>query len=579
VRLVRRVVGSAPVGRGLVAGAGAGLVVALGTAGASAAPGNPNGVVFGNELPGHQAGVLDPGRSAHHITEHTGCHTGRVAAPAGTAGRTLPARLPAGYVQELGNHRDRPALSGRLRIRCLVVDPAQPEFGQPVAFTARLAGRPPRSWAWTVTRLADHMTVATSTARTFRYVPDALGGYEASLTITGAGSSDRRSVRFAVTRHRRLDCGSAVTEYTTLTADVVCSDQQRRHSVAAITIPVGGVLLDLGGHTVYGGIVASNGYPAQIDDVTVREGAADRLNVQYPGSAYLADLRLHDLRVEHSRPVEVAGVRIDGLGEPATGVSLLQSDVDMHDSRIKRSAVHAGESRLTLGHDHLADSTVSMSSGRVAAAVTIQTSHLRRSGIIVGGSTYTTASILNNVFDGGDVAVDVPIAPSGTVDIEGNVIRGARLGIRIDPARIHSEVTVAGNLIRDSAAAGILVQGGIGSTSITLTRNTLRVNGFRPSGLTDSAGRSVNDGIHVDAPVGALIHLAGNHTRSNADYGIQAVPGSVLDDGGNTSTGDPNGCLGVLCGWRRTASPGNRPVLRRDGTSYDRAGSEQNNAA
>jgi hypothetical protein len=77
--------------------------------------------------------------------------------------------------------------------------------------------------------------------------------------------------------------------------------------------------------------------------------------------------------------------------------------------------------------------------------------------------------------------------------------------------------------------------------------NEFTGNGFHPAGITDRNGRPVADGLHVSAAAGSAIFIADNHTRRNASYGIFAEPGTVFDGGSNTSAGDPNGCLGVVC--------------------------------
>jgi hypothetical protein len=63
----------------------------------------------------------------------------------------------------------------------------------------------------------------------------------------------------------------------------------------------------------------------------------------------------------------------------------------------------------------------------------------------------------------------------------------------------------------------------------------------------DINGSLVNDGLHITAPPNTDIAVADNQTSNNADYGIEAVPGTVIDGGGNVSSNDPSGCLGVTC--------------------------------
>jgi hypothetical protein len=78
---------------------------------------------------------------------------------------------------------------------------------------------------------------------------------------------------------------------------------------------------------------------------------------------------------------------------------------------------------------------------------------------------------------------------------------------------------------------------------MVVSGNTFANNGHRPGGRTDLLGNPLDDGLHITS--GGGITVAGNRTSGNADYGIEA-PGAI-DGGGNTSTGDPSGCLGVTC--------------------------------
>jgi hypothetical protein len=110
-------------------------------------------------------------------------------------------------------------------------------------------------------------------------------------------------------------------------------------------------------------------------------------------------------------------------------------------------------------------------------------------------------------------------------------------------------LTISRNTFTDNAVAGILLEAtsqysGYGTR---IEGNTLKSNGKRSGGRVDGAGRPIDDGIHVNVPAGSPVEITGNATRRNADYGIEAVPGSVTDGGGNTSSGNPSGCLGVTC--------------------------------
>src|SRR5207248_1831724 len=110
-------------------------------------------------------------------------------------------------------------------------------------------------------------------------------------------------------------------------------------------------------------------------------------------------------------------------------------------------------------------------------------------------------------------------------------------------------LSISNNTFSDNAVAGILLDAGgtVDQTLVTVAGNTFTSNGKRSGNTVDSAGHRVNDGLHVTVPLGSRVEIRDNVTRDNANYGIEAVPGSVVDGGGNRSTGDPAGCLGVRC--------------------------------
>jgi hypothetical protein len=107
---------------------------------------------------------------------------------------------------------------------------------------------------------------------------------------------------------------------------------------------------------------------------------------------------------------------------------------------------------------------------------------------------------------------------------------------------------ITGNTFTGNGAAGLLLdlasqreaQGGV------ISGNKFNSNGHSNGELTDSSGHPVDNGLHINLPPsGATVTVAGNHALGNAGYGIYAVPGSVVDGGGNTSS--PLRCVGVSC--------------------------------
>jgi hypothetical protein len=275
---------------------------------------------------------------------------------------------------------------------------------------------------------------------------------------------------------------------------------------------------------------------------------AVRIHGAYP--AGIANLALNGLGIDRSE-VTASAVTIDG-SRAAGGVRIDSASTEIRRSRISRAAVQVSVGRVSLIRNTLRDAPVVLSSlGSRVLDATVSDNHLLRSGITASANV----AVQRNVIVDADIGVDIqPLAgtyPVSTATVTDNTITGGRVGIRLTTYWYVSS-TVSGNTVRGAGAAGILVQGqsgpDLGGLNLTqLTGNTLDSNGYRPAGLIDRAGRAVNDGLHVDTAVDTPLRLAGNHATRDADYGIEAAPGSVQDGGGNTTTADPAGCLGVNC--------------------------------
>jgi hypothetical protein len=157
----------------------------------------------------------------------------------------------------------------------------------------------------------------------------------------------------------------------------------------------------------------------------------------------------------------------------------------------------------------------------------------------------------NNRFtgDGSGLTVYDTIAKTSTV--KGNVFDSAKVGLEIyttDFERIN-DVSISRNVFVNNAAAGILLEGGKfpNSRSVAISDNVFASNGKASNGSVDTHGAAIDDGLHVDVPSASLVTIGANFTLNNADHGIEARPGTVIDGGGNVSVGDPAGCLGVVC--------------------------------
>ncbi|MFC6016031.1 nitrous oxide reductase family maturation protein NosD [Plantactinospora solaniradicis] len=137
--------------------------------------------------------------------------------------------------------------------------------------------------------------------------------------------------------------------------------------------------------------------------------------------------------------------------------------------------------------------------------------------------------------------------------VEGNTFDGNRYGVRAD---VHVLGELDGLLVRNNRftandQAGMFLEAdiiGTGPARVTISDNRFTRNGYASTDL-DSAYRWIDDGLHTNVPVGSAVVVARNLTSHNAEFGIEGSPvGSVRDGGGNVSTGDPAGCIGVTCG-------------------------------
>ncbi len=141
----------------------------------------------------------------------------------------------------------------------------------------------------------------------------------------------------------------------------------------------------------------------------------------------------------------------------------------------------------------------------------------------------------------------------GSIQITGNTFRGSRIGVHVRPTSLGQVggTTVTGNRFSRNGAAGMFLEARdlLPGATVTIARNVFDRNGRSSGGLTDSAGRAVDDGLHVDVPAGATIVISGNLATRNADLGIEA-PNGATDAGVPNHArrnGNPAQCLGVVC--------------------------------
>ncbi|MET9633485.1 right-handed parallel beta-helix repeat-containing protein [Lentzea sp. NPDC006480] len=365
-------------------------------------------------------------------------------------------------------------------------------------------------------------------------------------------------------------CGDTVTADITLSANLHCTGP-------GLVVKAGDVVVNLNGHSITGSGTGTGISVIGQNHVHVRNGRISGFDrgVFFAESAgsEMTDLSITDnvsqniQTADRSTDLKLTGSKIrrgrveinTTSGLTVTDTQFVQAGLDLKLS--SRSPKISGSTFV--------DSDVFFSTNANDASLTGST--LIRSGVglreadglTVSGNVFNqgyvrvlnacrNTTITDNRFTNGDRAVFVQQPASSTnLQVTKNRFTGNQIGVDASDqfTGLEDGITISENTFTDNAVAGILLESSsnhIGYRAL-IAGNTLKSNGKRSGGRVDNAGRPINDGIHVNVPAGAPVEIAGNITRRNAEYGIEAVPGSVTDGGGNDSSGDPSGCLGVVC--------------------------------
>jgi nitrous oxidase accessory protein NosD len=246
--------------------------------------------------------------------------------------------------------------------------------------------------------------------------------------------------------------------------------------------------------------------------------------------------------------VNSSGIHVDHCLISTSGRAIWTQNADItvdHTTVSGGAGILLADGGMTLAHDTLTDAPINTSE---AGGVTITHSVLNSSPIDVGFEAFVFTTISHNLITGAAVGISIEF-PSIDATISGNVFRNDRIGVEsAAPLATISTTKITGNAFINDFAAGVLLDTtGPSRIPLVISGNRFVHDGFSSNGLTDSAGNPVMDGLHINSAPGSDIVISGNHTRHNAAYGIRAVPGTVVDGGGNTSVGNPDGCLGVTC--------------------------------
>ncbi|TDV43164.1 PKD domain-containing protein [Actinophytocola oryzae] len=450
------------------------------------------------------------------------------------------------------------------------VAPDTPQVGRPVRFSADLTGRPPQRTEWTVT--GDRGTETTSHEPRFEHVFDTPGTYTVTLEVGAGAASDAQSKRFTVVpASREVNCGDTIATDAVVTRDLVCPG-------VALTIAAGDVVLDLGGHTISTdqprddrkGIVIGAG--RTIRNITVRNGTVSR----YPTGIEMTDVQ--DVTVEtvtvsagtadatppavvgeHAEEVRLRGVSVraynpftfdHGSKVVITG-SIISGDTGRGVANCgygSSCSIEGGAIRLYGLGCYSGDLDGFSSSVSITGSDDLSIAYLGPycDSVTVRDNERVTlladASARQTYLTGNTMIGREALGLWNSFEVTGNSFSGSETrGIII----FSGDGVVSGNRFAGNGGYGLLVSPIPGDEPLgplEIVDNVFEGNGF---GGDEGAGF---DGLRVEsAGPGSDITVARNHARNNFRYGINADPGAVTDGGGNTSSGGPENCLGVVC--------------------------------
>jgi len=344
-----------------------------------------------------------------------------------------------------------------------------------------------------------------------------------------------------------LACGDTVIQSVTLNVDLDCTG-------VGLTIAADDITLDLGNHTITGGnIVIGNSPVPRVDDrhdILVRNGTV----VQ--GFDILGASRV---RLDHLN-VGVGGINIGAYRDlTISATTVIGGDVsnrklgDFPGDTVKIAGSTFANSSLALltGAFDIENCTFTDSSihSNQGPPDTIAGSILTNTGVSFYTDTTSETIVRNTITGGTGVYLDGSNVHAVVTD---NTFSHGDVGLAMDVIAAHDSL-VTRNTFRDNDTAGLLLyvvsRCDVCSGPLLVRGNHFIDNGSRSNGKQDSAGRTINDGLHADIPPPSHLTITGNETVATTAYGIEAPLGTVADGGGNTSAdnGNPQGCLGVTC--------------------------------
>lgn len=364
-----------------------------------------------------------------------------------------------------------------------------------------------------------------------------------------------------------LACGDTITMGVTLTADLTCPG-------TILTIGANNLVIDLNGFTITGVGVDAEIRGFSRSGVVIRNGSIRSTRLMLYGNAAGAidSVAFSDgfVYVGPSNDFRVTSSAFRATALQVSGAPrLVVTRSSFVGGRLSIAGIGASRAdNASVSETSFIDAPVSFASDANRPSITASTflrspvdlsqsdqldvrdSTFHGAGIRLTSSS-RNAVVADSTFSGAPIAVEITSLSVGA-RIERNAFQGNGIGVLATAPRMDmlAGTAVALNRFDGNATAGVLIKAASNGNAhqwLMVTGNRLSLNGLSPDGRTGSTGQLVNDGVHLDVPAAAAVTVAGNTTLANGDHGIQVAPGTVSDGGGNSSTGDPAGCSGVVC--------------------------------
>lgn len=383
----------------------------------------------------------------------------------------------------------------------------------------------------------------------------ASGQFSVSVLVTWRdGESSSASVTIDIQAHLGRDprCGSVITKSVTLTHNLSC------HGNLALAIEASGVTLDLGGNTITcaGVGISVNPYPADTpySNITVRNGKVtgncQPLVAWNTSTLQIENMQLvGEISVITSTYVEIANSIIGGTSTDDYGyVEIQESGITISNSQITETILELQEGNYSITNTVLTNVALDAEGTEQLSFI-----HDQFSGESFWLDSCGNVLLKGNLFEN-EQSVEIT-GNSPNLVVTRNKFTNNNVGLYLygnmpgsEPPNFMNALIQHNSFTRDDEAGVLIdVQSQAPVQGVVIADNTFTRDGNQSWGLMDSSGETVDHGLHINLPPGSpTLIVKDNQAVGGPSFGIYAVPGSVVDGGGNVASHDA-GCLGVTC--------------------------------